>query len=334
MKKILRYIGVIFLIVTFTGCVMEREEIPTNHEAVVEYRDFYYLYPSDNTGGVLPHVLTMGKRNLTNGFNTLYLVNTEIQSISETDFSVLQKEKIQRNYKSLTYSFRVKKGMSLGLLLHFMPKAAIDDAKDNLKKGIYTIDISEKDIFAKNILPIAKMISKDSIDEYTTTGIRIKQVNAEIKKKLIAFLKTIRYSKKVVDVDGKIILKKGETISIIDFIDIVNVSLKLGDLPEAKRVINKRINELNAKKQEIMNDLDIAKNIKREEMATSARHAKTENDNIAKILKGNPKFVQYQRLEDLEDLMDSNMKDNDLEFIYVPADMSSKDVADVMLSTE
>ncbi|MEA3386995.1 MAG: hypothetical protein U9Q66_00980, partial [Patescibacteria group bacterium] len=287
----------------------------------------------DESGGVVDHVLKSGKRNLTEGYNTLYIVDTQMLSYTETNFDVLQKEKITRNYKSLTYSYTIKKGMSLGLLLHFMPISAINEARTELTSGIHRVDINEKEIFANNVARIATMVSRDVIDEYTTTDIKIRKVNSEIKMKLIANLKKIKYPKKVVNADGKIEVKKGEYVTILDFIDIVNVSLKLGDLPEAKKKMIGIINDLNADKQDLTNKLEIAKVIKREQMITSAKHAKAENDNIAKILKTNPKFVKYQRLEDLESLLSQDNKDNDLEFIFAPANMTSGELTDVMRST-
>ena len=287
------------LVVIFglTGCFMERPTIKRGYNVVYSQLDFNYF---DQDGGMSDRILPSGKQELSSGYNTAYFVPTTQQNYSLGKVSILMKEKVGRDFE-INFGFKVINGADLKLVLNYLPQS---DAKrvSTDDKGVDEIYINMQSVFSTNILPFAKQVIMDDIDGESLYAVNTEQLAKLIKQKLYGILSNVIIRERVVGANGNIVLS-GNTISIVDVIDINNINIVPGEMPEVVQTEVQQLTDLQSELKAAKEDLKIEKDIKSKEMLDSAENVKAENDTLIELLE-DPRFVQYQKMQQLKGIVE------------------------------
>lgn len=294
--NILKSIFVLFVLFSLTGCFMERPTIPRGFNVVYSMVDWFYF---DKDGGMSNDILPSGKQELSKGYNTAYFIATTQQNFPLGSLSILMKERVGRDF-SINFGYRVIPGADLKLVLNYLPQ---NDAKkvSESEVGIDNITIDLEQVFRTNVLPFAKQIIMDTIDNESLYSVNTEMLAIGINTKLKGLLSKVLILEHVVDAEGQIVLS-GNTISIVDVFDINNINIVPGEMPAIVQTEVQELTDLQATLKSAKEDLKIETVIKSDELLDSARNIKGENDNLAELLL-DPKLVKYQKLLQFKEIV-------------------------------
>lgn len=295
----MNYIKSLFLFVVvlgLSGCFMERPTIPRGFNVVYSQVDWHYF---DQDGGMSNRILPSGKQELSTGYNTAYYIPTTQQNYPLGNLSILMKEKVGRQF-TINFGYKVVSGADLKLVINYLPQSDAKKVSDD-DKGIDTVEVDLRQVFATNILPFAQQVIMDTIDSQSLYSVNTEQLAKVIDRTLKGMLSNVLIRERIVDDNGNIVLS-GNTISIIDVIDINNINIVPGEMPEVVQAEVKQLTELQAELKSAKEDLKIEKEIKSQELLDAAANVKAENDALVDLLK-NPMFVQYQKLQQLKGIV-------------------------------
>lgn len=334
----MKYFNILLTLLTvslLSGCVTERTVIPRGHNAVYSVTDFWFF---DQEGGMSNRILPPGKQEFSTGYNTVYYIPTMQQNYPLGNLSILMKERVAREF-NVNFGFKVVPGADLKLVLNFLPES---DAKKIAEghKGLDIITVNLKQIFATNVLPFARQVIMDAIDNESLYKVDTESLAVIIDRQLKGMLANIKLIERTVDDNGDIVLS-GNTISIVDVIDINNINIVPGGMPEIVKTAITDLNFLQADLKQAKEDLKISKDIKSEEILNAATNIKAENDALATLLEDD-KFTKYQKLQQLKGIVEVKV-DSDGKIIesetktkihFYQKGMTTDDIANMVRSSQ
>jgi hypothetical protein len=331
-KKIVVVLSALLIL---TACTMERPTIERGFNVVFSKNDYWYF---DQEGGMSNKILPSGKQELSTGYNTAYYIPTTQQNFSFGELSILMKERVGRKF-NINFGYKVIKGADLKLVINYLPQSDAEKVSSE-DLGIDRIDVDLNEVFSTNILPFAKQIIMDTVDNESLYAVNTEKLAATIDRKLNGMLSGIMVLERVVDDTGNIILS-GNTISITDVIDINSINIVPGEMPAIVKKEVGELTDLQAELKSAKEDLKIETNIKSEELLEAAGNAKSENDALASLLE-NPMFVKYQKLQQFKGIVEQKVdadgkpikNETKTKIIFYQQGMSADDAANLVRSAQ